>query len=293
MFRIECRSPQPVPTQMFHARREREGGRVDSWRSRVLQATAAASQHWVCLSVGLPSTLSPRSTPLLHSSAPSPLYLTLDTLSLGVHTNRTTSSTAHLPPLLCACAPSGLCLRHHRDSACLILRRCYCSSRPCFKCSNFICESQDGVVLCMYVLQPEVFIMGTWSTYSTFFSSSFYLLFSVEDSSAYGLWVSFFPLILLLGVQNAIRTNLSLHKCFVRYEDDFGSFWMVDDAEFVKRRHLARGRPRKYDPNTPPPPPPSHLPSHSLATSLALSGAHALGRGGGGAGGQAPPHTPQ
>lgn len=27
--------------------------------------------------------------------------------------------------------------------------------------------------------------------------------------------------------QNAIRTNLSLHKCFVRYEDDFGSFWMV------------------------------------------------------------------
>uniref|UniRef100_A0A0A9YEI1 Forkhead box protein P4 n=1 Tax=Lygus hesperus TaxID=30085 RepID=A0A0A9YEI1_LYGHE len=48
--------------------------------------------------------------------------------------------------------------------------------------------------------------------------------------------------------KNAIRTNLSLHKCFVRYEDDFGSFWMVDDAEFVKRRHLSRGRPRKYDP---------------------------------------------
>ena len=47
--------------------------------------------------------------------------------------------------------------------------------------------------------------------------------------------------------QNAIRTNLSLHKCFVRYEDDFGSFWMVDDAEFMKRRHLSRGRPRKYD----------------------------------------------
>ena len=46
-------------------------------------------------------------------------------------------------------------------------------------------------------------------------------------------------------VQNAIRTNLSLHKCFVRYEDDFGSFWMVDDAEFMKRRHLSRGRPRK------------------------------------------------
>jgi len=49
--------------------------------------------------------------------------------------------------------------------------------------------------------------------------------------------------------KNAIRTNLSLHKCFVRYEDDFGSFWMVDDAEFMKRRHLSRGRPRKYEPN--------------------------------------------
>ena len=49
-------------------------------------------------------------------------------------------------------------------------------------------------------------------------------------------------------LKNAIRTNLSLHKCFVRYEDDFGSFWMVDDAEFIKRRHLSRGRPRKYEP---------------------------------------------
>ncbi|XP_061724586.1 forkhead box protein P1 isoform X3 [Cydia pomonella] len=53
--------------------------------------------------------------------------------------------------------------------------------------------------------------------------------------------------------KNAIRTNLSLHKCFVRYEDDFGSFWMVDDAEFVKRRHLSRGRPRKYEPAPPGP----------------------------------------
>ncbi|XP_055714522.1 forkhead box protein P1 isoform X3 [Phlebotomus papatasi] len=56
--------------------------------------------------------------------------------------------------------------------------------------------------------------------------------------------------------KNAIRTNLSLHKCFVRYEDDFGSFWMVDDNEFVKRRHLSRGRPRKYDPSPSPQSPP-------------------------------------
>ncbi|KAM7341287.1 forkhead box transcription factor P [Cochliomyia hominivorax] len=52
--------------------------------------------------------------------------------------------------------------------------------------------------------------------------------------------------------KNAIRTNLSLHKCFVRYEDDFSSFWMVDDSEFVKRRHLSRGRPRKYEPSSSP-----------------------------------------
>jgi len=47
--------------------------------------------------------------------------------------------------------------------------------------------------------------------------------------------------------KNAIRTNLSLHKCFVRYEDDFGSYWTVDDTEFVRRRHLSRGRPRHQD----------------------------------------------
>ena len=59
------------------------------------------------------------------------------------------------------------------------------------------------------------------------------------------LFLSFSP----FTAQNAIRTNLSLHKCFVRYEDDFGSFWMVDDLEFVRRRHLTRGRPRKYHDN--------------------------------------------
>lgn len=46
--------------------------------------------------------------------------------------------------------------------------------------------------------------------------------------------------------QGAIRTNLSLHKCFVRVEDEFGSFWTVDDEEFKRGRHIQRGRPRKY-----------------------------------------------
>lgn len=46
--------------------------------------------------------------------------------------------------------------------------------------------------------------------------------------------------------QGAVRTNLSLHKCFVRVEDDFGSFWTVDDEEFKRGRHIQRGRPRKH-----------------------------------------------
>lgn len=54
-----------------------------------------------------------------------------------------------------------------------------------------------------------------------------------------------FPLAGLLS-QGAIRTNLSLHKCFVRVEDEFGSFWTVDDEEFKRGRHIQRGRPRKY-----------------------------------------------
>ncbi|TRY82133.1 hypothetical protein DNTS_009453 [Danionella cerebrum] len=74
--------------------------------------------------------------------------------------------------------------------------------------------------------------------------------------------------------KNAVRHNLSLHKCFVRvenvkgavwtvdelefqkrrpqkisgfiFEDDFGSFWTVDDEEFKRGRHIQRGRPRKH-----------------------------------------------
>lgn len=48
--------------------------------------------------------------------------------------------------------------------------------------------------------------------------------------------------------QGAIRTSLSLHKCFVRVEDECGSFWTVDDEEFKRGRRIPRGRPRKYCP---------------------------------------------
>ncbi|XP_027878322.1 forkhead box protein P1-B isoform X2 [Xiphophorus couchianus] len=49
--------------------------------------------------------------------------------------------------------------------------------------------------------------------------------------------------------KGAIRTNLSLHKCFVRVEDEFGSFWTVDDKEFKSGRHVQHGRPRKCAPD--------------------------------------------
>lgn len=37
-------------------------------------------------------------------------------------------------------------------------------------------------------------------------------------------------------LQNAVRHNLSLHKCFVRVENVKGAVWTVDELEFQKRR---------------------------------------------------------
>lgn len=37
-------------------------------------------------------------------------------------------------------------------------------------------------------------------------------------------------------LQNAVRHNLSLHKCFVRVENVKGAVWTVDEIEFQKRR---------------------------------------------------------
>ncbi|PKK16565.1 hypothetical protein A306_00000424 [Columba livia] len=36
--------------------------------------------------------------------------------------------------------------------------------------------------------------------------------------------------------QNAVRHNLSLHKCFVRVENVKGAVWTVDEHEYQKRR---------------------------------------------------------
>lgn len=50
-------------------------------------------------------------------------------------------------------------------------------------------------------------------------------------------WKVFFSMFSLLYLlQNAVRHNLSLHKCFVRVENVKGAVWTVDEVEFQKRR---------------------------------------------------------
>ena len=50
------------------------------------------------------------------------------------------------------------------------------------------------------------------------------------------LKLSLYSLSLSLFSQNAVRHNLSLHKCFVRVENVKGAVWTVDEVEYQKRR---------------------------------------------------------
>ena len=51
--------------------------------------------------------------------------------------------------------------------------------------------------------------------------------------------------------QNAVRHNLSLHKCFQRVEQNVkGAVWTVDDSEFYRRRPQ-RSAATRSQPNTP------------------------------------------
>lgn len=57
--------------------------------------------------------------------------------------------------------------------------------------------------------------------------------------TAVGLWVSGHGCAAELHrplPQNAVRHNLSLHKCFVRVENVKGAVWTVDEHEYQKRR---------------------------------------------------------
>jgi hypothetical protein len=48
----------------------------------------------------------------------------------------------------------------------------------------------------------------------------------------------FLPILIvfLLQFQNAVRHNLSLHKCFMRVENVKGAVWTVDELEYHRRR---------------------------------------------------------
>ena len=50
-----------------------------------------------------------------------------------------------------------------------------------------------------------------------------------------GFVTTFFQKFLFI-LQNAVRHNLSLHKCFMRVENVKGAVWTVDDEEYYKRR---------------------------------------------------------
>lgn len=49
-------------------------------------------------------------------------------------------------------------------------------------------------------------------------------------------FIHFDYLLFLSYLQNAVRHNLSLHKCFVRVENVKGAVWTVDELEYQKRR---------------------------------------------------------
>lgn len=62
-------------------------------------------------------------------------------------------------------------------------------------------------------------------------------VFSLSITKFYCTQCFFFlPVFCLHQLQNAVRHNLSLHKCFVRVENVKGAVWTVDEIEFQKRR---------------------------------------------------------
>lgn len=70
-------------------------------------------------------------------------------------------------------------------------------------------------------------------------------------------------------LQNAVRHNLSLHKCFARVEQNVkGAVWTVDDSEFYRRRPQ-RAHTSRSTPSTPKPDNPLSLLSTAAAASAA------------------------
>ena len=50
--------------------------------------------------------------------------------------------------------------------------------------------------------------------------------------------------------QNAVRHNLSLHKCFMRVENVKGAVWTVDELEYHRRRPQRGAASARYNINS-------------------------------------------
>ncbi|VDN40673.1 unnamed protein product [Gongylonema pulchrum] len=69
---------------------------------------------------------------------------------------------------------------------------------------------------------------------------------------------------------NAVRHNLSLHKCFARVEQNVkGAVWTVDDSEFYRRRPQ-RAHTSRSTPSTPKPDNPLSLLSTAAASAASM-----------------------
>ncbi|KHN77943.1 Forkhead box protein P4 [Toxocara canis] len=75
----------------------------------------------------------------------------------------------------------------------------------------------------------------------------------------------------MIFLQNAVRHNLSLHKCFARVEQNVkGAVWTVDDSEFYRRRPQ-RAHASRSTPTTPKLDNPLNLLSTAAASAASLA----------------------
>ena len=97
-------------------------------------------------------------------------------------------------------------------------------------------------------LPPKIIYCCLHSSFSQLCLSKYFSLMTFfpicrnvycADRNLFFLSLFFFVCLFVLfwhQLQNAVRHNLSLHKCFVRVENVKGAVWTVDEIEFQKRR---------------------------------------------------------
>lgn len=93
-------------------------------------------------------------------------------------------------------------------------------------------------------LLKAVYIRPRYNCISSDDSDAVAILLKIHTVSSHG-WnetltgfflLSVFSVCPVTVTQNAVRHNLSLHKCFVRVENVKGAVWTVDEVEYQKRR---------------------------------------------------------